>query len=59
MNKLVLIAFTFLLLTACNQEKKNLKNSDPLEAGREFINASLTGEFDYAKKNILTDSTNL
>ncbi len=38
---------------ACNQTTKTVKNSDPLEAGREFINASLTGEYDYAKKYIL------
>ena len=30
-----------------------------MDAGREFINASLTGDYDYAKKYLLTDSTNL
>ena len=29
-----------------------------MDAGREFINASLTGDYDYAKKYLLSDSTN-
>ena len=53
------ISFFFLLLLGCNQSAKTVKNSDPLEAGREFINASLTGDYDYAKKYLLADSTNL
>lgn len=59
MSKIVLTAFMFLFFTACNQPVKTVKNSDPLEAGREFINASLTGDFEYAKKYLLADSTNL
>lgn len=60
MLKFLLTGFIFLsFITACNQQVTTVKNSDPLEAGREFINASLTGEFDYAKKYLLADSTNL
>jgi hypothetical protein len=60
MLKFHLPCFIFLLfITACNQQVTTVKNSDPLEAGREFINASLTGDFDYAKKYLLVDSTNL
>ncbi|MDB5198224.1 MAG: hypothetical protein JWO92_187 [Chitinophagaceae bacterium] len=59
MQKIILTAFTFLFLISCNQSVKTKKNSDPLEAGREFINASLTGDYDYAKKYLLADSTNL
>jgi len=59
MNKIILVAFISLFFIACNQSAKTVKNSDPLEAGREFINASLTGDYDYAKKYLLTDSTNL
>ena len=59
MNKIILVAFAILFFIACNQQAKTKKNSDPLEAGREFINASLTGDYDYAKKYLLTDSTNL
>jgi len=53
------VFFVLLFLSACNQEVKMIQNSDPLLAGREFINASLTGDFDYAKKYLLADSTNL
>ncbi len=59
MYKIILGALIFLFFSACNQSVKTVKNSDPLEAGREFINASLTGDYDYAKKYLLTDSTNL
>ncbi len=53
------VFFILFFLSACNQEVKTIQNSDPLLAGREFINASLTGDFDYAKKYLLADSTNL
>ncbi len=60
MLKFLLPGFIFLLfISACNQQVITVKNSDPLEAGREFINASLTGDFNYAKKYLLADSTNL
>ena len=49
-----------LLLLSCNQtSEKTKKNADPLEAGREFIDASLKGEYDYARQYLLPDSTNL
>ena len=60
MYKFLLISFASLFFISCDQQvDKAKKNSDPLEAGREFINASLTGEYDYAKQYILPDSTNL
>lgn len=60
MYKIILAAFLFLSFTACNESTQKIKkNADPLEAGREFINASLTGDYDYAKKYLLEDSTNL
>ncbi|HUS02369.1 MAG TPA: hypothetical protein VMY77_11615 [Chitinophagaceae bacterium] len=60
MYKILLIAFISLFFISCDQQvNKAKKNADPLEAGREFINASLTGNYDYAKKYLLTDSTNL
>ena len=59
MYKIISSAFIFLCFIACNQSAKTKKNSDPLEAGREFINASLIGDYDYAKKYLLSDSTNL
>ena len=59
MTKIILVAFIF-FIAACNQpDKKTKKNADALEAGREFIDASLTGDYDYAKQYLLADSTNL
>jgi hypothetical protein len=53
---IVLIA----IFSSCDQQdKKTVKNTDPLEAGREFINASLSGDYDQAKKYLLADSANL
>lgn len=60
MRKLLFFSSSlFIIFSACNQPVKTKKNSDPLEAGREFIDASLKGDYDYAKKYLLTDSTNL
>lgn len=60
MYKLILITAVFLFFISCDHEAdKTKKNTDPLEAGREFINASLTGDYEYAKQYLLTDSTNL
>lgn len=60
MNKFILIALIAYFFTGCNQQAEKIKkNTDPLEAGREFINASLTGEYDYARQYLLSDSTNL
>lgn len=59
MNKIISIACITLSITACNQATKKINNANPLESGREFINASLTGDYDYAKKYLLADSTNL
>ena len=59
MHKFLLIPLFLLFFISCDQSVKTKKNSDPLEAGREFIDASLTGDYDYAKKYLLADSTNL
>ena len=59
MYKIIIVAFVSLFFIGCEQSVKTKKNADPLEAGREFINASLTGDYDYAKKYLLGDSTNL
>ncbi len=53
LSSLVIIFF------ACNQSAKTKKNADPLEAGREFIDASLRGDYDYARQYLLIDSTNV
>ena len=60
MHKSLLIALSTFILFSCNNPSvKTKKNSDPLEAGREFIDASLKGDYDYAKLYLLPDSTNL
>jgi hypothetical protein len=60
MQRILLTAIITLFLLACNQSSvKTKKNSDPLEAGREFIEASLKGDYDYAKQYLLADNTNL
>lgn len=59
MQKLYYALITALLIAGCSQSNHEKKNSDPLEAGREFIDASLKGNYDYAKQYILPDSINL
>jgi hypothetical protein len=48
----------FLFFESCNSGD-TVKRDDPLEAGREFINASLQGNYEQAKKYVLPDSLNL
>lgn len=60
MRKFFLLVLLFQFFLSCNDSAvKTKKNSDPLEAGREFIDASLTGDYDYAKEYLLADSINL
>ncbi len=59
MYKIVFTVLISIFFISCNQKGNTLKNTDPLDAGREFINASLTGEYEEAKKYLLADSTNL
>ncbi len=47
-----------LFFISCDQTVKTVKKDDPLEAGREFIDASLKGDYEYAKKYLLPDTTN-
>ena len=46
-----------LFFESCNPGTIN--RTDPVEAGREFIDASLKGNYDVAKKYVLADSTNM
>lgn len=59
MNKIKLF---FLVITisfaGCNNSPE-IRKTDPLESGRGFIEASLKGNYDEAKKYILQDSTNI
>ena len=47
-----------LTITACNHSTEVSKR-DPLESGRGFIESSLKGDYDEAKKYLLQDSLNI
>ncbi len=60
MRKIILFWFTVqLFLISCVQKENSIKRGDPIEVGREFIDASLQGNYEYAKKYLLSDSTNM
>lgn len=50
--------FTVLMFSACNHSAE-VSKKDPLESGRGFIESSLKGNYDEAKKYLLQDSTNI
>ena len=52
------VVVPMLIFLACDQAGKQ-KNTDPLETGRQFIDASLKGDYDEAKKYLLPDSVNI
>jgi len=49
---------TLLLLAACGSSHSYKKAEDAQDAGREFIRASLDGDYDKASFYLYTDSTN-
>jgi len=59
MRKIISLCFiTLVFLEACNVND-TVKRDDPLEVGREFIDASLKGNYERAKKFLLPDSLNM
>ena len=59
MRKIISFCFVVqLFFLSCTQNENAIKSADPIEAGREFIDASLKGNYEYAKKYLLTDSVN-
>jgi hypothetical protein len=52
------VVIPIFIFLACDQAGKQ-KNTDPLETGRQFIDASLKGNYDEAKKYLLPDSVNI
>ena len=59
MNRVSLFLLTMMIsLAACNSSPE-IRKTDPLESGRGFIEASLKGNYDEAKKYLLQDSTNI
>jgi len=57
MMKKILLPATLLLLAACN-DKSFKKAEDAQDAGREFIRASLDGNYEKASFYLYPDSTN-
>jgi hypothetical protein len=57
MQKLILMALVFLI--SCNNKSDYKKPENALEAGREFIENSLKGHFNTAKKYMLPDEENI
>ena len=55
--KMILLLST-MMLAACDNSPE-VRRTDPLESGRGFIEASLKGDYDEAKKYLLQDSTNI
>ena len=49
---------TLLLLAACGNSHSYKKAEDAQDAGREFIRASLDGDYDKASSYLYADSTN-
>jgi len=57
-RSLIVTAVFLLIFIGCNNSA-SVDKSDPLGAGRGFIEASLKGDYITAKKYLLEDSTNL
>ena len=57
MKKIVLLQLVVLTLS-CNNQTSFKKAEDAQDAGREFIRASLDGDYDKATFYLLQDSTN-
>ncbi len=58
MIKKLIIPTLALWLAACNNETSFRKAEDAQDAGREFIRASLDGNYDKARFYLFADSTN-
>ncbi|MBA4198284.1 MAG: hypothetical protein C0459_12095 [Chitinophaga sp.] len=58
MFKKYFIGFLFLLCISCDDNKKYTSAENALDAGREFIDGCLKGDFDKAAFYLLHNSTN-
>ena len=54
---LLLLIFLVIILSSC--DRQGSPSTDPLETGREFIDASLKGNYEEAKRYVLPDSVNI
>ena len=59
MKKVILIFFAVSAVMVACENSPEIRKTDPLESGRGFIEASLQGNYDLAKKYLLQDSTNI
>ncbi len=57
--KILAVCFIVLLLGACHAGKTFDKAEDAQDAGRQFIRASLDGDYEKARFYLLNDSVNL
>jgi hypothetical protein len=57
--KTLSVSFLLLLLFSCNAGKTFNKAEDAQDAGRQFIRASLDGDYEKARFYLLGDSVNL
>ena len=59
MNKIIISTLAIIItITACSHSSE-VSRKDPLASGRGFIESSLKGDYDEAKKYLLQDSTNI
>jgi hypothetical protein len=58
MNKIISLLIFIPAISACSHSVE-VRKTDPLESGRGFIESSLKGDYDEARKYILQDSTNI
>lgn len=56
--RFLILFITIMVSVSCNSDK-SAKPAGALDTGREFIRASLDGEFKKAEEYILKDSTNV
>lgn len=56
--KSILFAILFLLSACAGKEKTYVKATDALDAGREYINACMEGDFDRAAFYMVPDEKN-
>jgi hypothetical protein len=57
--KTILACFVFISVVACHEGKSFEKAEDAQDAGRQFIRASLDGDYEKARFYLLNDSVNL
>lgn len=57
--KILIVCISFILFASCHAGKTFNKAEDAQDAGRQFIRASLDGDYEKARFYLLNDSVNL